>query len=393
MTDSNTKVTYVLFGATGNLAQIKIMPALCALFEKGVFGVDSKIVAFGRREWNDDGYREFIKPSLSKYDSEIVNAFLGRIVFVNGTFEDESSFTKIKELLEGEVFYHLSVLPNLYPTIIKSLGVQNMKGRLLIEKPFGNSFETAESLENLIENFFEEKDILRIDHYLGKIGLKEIVKKRYDDELFESRLNNQYVSRIVCRLREVIDIQGRGEFYDKVGAFLDVGQNHALELIATLLMDINKKQNIARTEVIESLQFISKSLIRGQYDGYKEERGVLPESVTETYFRCGLQSSLQKFEGIEILIEAGKALERNERKEEVEIIFIDGDSFVFNIDIPKHYNAYESVIEDALNNNHDSFVGKEEIYSLWRLADEVRDNMSRLPLVLYRKGYGPKFTL
>lgn len=388
----NSQLSYILFGATGNLAQIKIMPALCTLLEKGVLGMDSRIIAFGRRDWDDNAYREFIRPALTKHHPEIVNAFLELVVFVNGTFEDITSFEKVGGLSKGKVFYHLSVLPNLYPSIIKSLGALNMKGRLLIEKPFGNSLESAKSLEELIENFFEEKDILRIDHYLGKIGLKEIVKKRHDDELFESRLNNQYVSRIVCRLREVIDIQGRGEFYDKVGAFLDVGQNHALELIATLLMDINKKQNIARTEVIESLQFISKSLIRGQYDGYKEERGVLPESVTETYFRCGLQSSLQKFEGIEILIEAGKALERNERKEEVEIIFIDGDSFVFNIDIPKHYNAYESVIEDALNNNHDSFVGKEEIYSLWRLADVVRDNMSRLPLVLYRKGDGPNMT-
>ncbi|MES2409280.1 MAG: hypothetical protein V4509_03180, partial [Patescibacteria group bacterium] len=237
--------------------------------------------------------------------------------------------------------------------------------------------------------FFEEKEILRIDHYLGKVGLREIINKRNTDPVFESKLNNECVSRIVCRLREVIDIQGRGEFYDKVGAFIDVGQNHVLEIVATLFMELGNDQSTARKDVIESLQYMPRSLIRAQYEGYKEEKGVAPESVTETYFRLGLQSLLPKFTDIEIVIEAGKALEIDERKEEVEIEFNDGEKFVFNIDIPKHYNAYEAVIESAFKGDMNTFVGKEEILALWRLADEIRDNMTTTPLVIYKKGNGP----
>ncbi|MDB5204634.1 MAG: Glucose-6-phosphate 1-dehydrogenase [Candidatus Taylorbacteria bacterium] len=393
MLEGQDKITYVLFGATGNLAQIKIIPALCSLFEQSVLARDSKIITFGRREWGDKEYRDFIKPALSKFDEKVVASFLDRITFVNGTFDDPVSFEKLKlKIGTGEVFYHLAVLPDAYSSIIKGLGSAEHKGKLLIEKPFGNSVESAESLENLIENYFGENDILRIDHYLGKKGLKAIVEKRKTDPVFESKLNTEHVSRIVCRLREVIDIQGRGEFYDKVGAFIDVGQNHALELVATLLMELTEDQSDARKDVIGRLSFTQRSLIRAQYEGYKEEKGVAPESTTETYFRFGLQSNLPKFDGIEIVLEAGKALEKEERKEELEINFNDGENFVFNIDIPKHYNAYETVIEAALKGDKDTFVGKNEILALWRLADEVRENMSNTPLVFYKKGNGPQFT-
>ncbi|MES2409281.1 MAG: glucose-6-phosphate dehydrogenase, partial [Patescibacteria group bacterium] len=171
MIDNIHPITYVLFGATGNLAQIKIMPALCALFQKNLPDTDIKIITFGRREWGNGEYRNFIKPSLSKFDEKIINDFLEHIVFVNGSFEDLESYETLKsEIGTSEVFYHLAVLPNAYADIVKGLGKAGLKGKILIEKPFGNSLESAESLENLIEDFFEEKEILRIDHYLGKVG-------------------------------------------------------------------------------------------------------------------------------------------------------------------------------------------------------------------------------
>jgi len=393
MTEGQNKITYVLFGATGNLAQIKIMPALCILFQKKIVDSDLEIIAFGRRDWGDNEYREFIKPSLSKFDSGVVEGFLQRVYFVRGSFEEQESFENLKSKIGNtKAYFHLSVRPEDYPCIIKNLGQSGLNGKIIVEKPFGKSFETAESLENLIENYFEETDILRVDHYLGKIGLGEIINKRKTDQEFELKLNNEHVSRIVCRLREVIDIQGRGEFYDKVGAFIDVGQNHSFEIIATLLLNLDQDQNMARTEVIESLEFMPRSLIRAQYEGYKDEKGVSPDSTTETYFRLALQSNLPQFTGIEIIIEAGKALEIGERREELEINYNSGEKFIFNIDIPKHYNAYETVIESALTGNTSVFVGKAEILALWRLADEIRDNMNNTPLVLYKMGVGPEFT-
>lgn len=389
----NNTVTYVLFGATGNLAQLKIMPALCALFKQNILNKDSKIIAFGRREWGDREYRDFLKPSLSKFDENVVSQFLNCITFVNGTFDDPLSFERLKSKIGTEqVFYHLAVLPNAYVSIINSLGNATLKGKLLIEKPFGNNLQSAKELEELIEQFFKEEDILRIDHYLGKKGLQEIINKRKNDPIFESKLNGEDVGRIVCRLREVIDIQGRGEFYDKTGAFIDVGQNHALELVATLLMSLQDNLNDARREVIESFEFVPRSLIRAQYEGYKEEKDVSRESTTETYFRFALQNNLPKFVGIEIVIEAGKALEKKERKEEVQISYNDGENFVFDIDTPKNYNAYEAVIEAALKGYTNTFVGKAEMFGLWRLADDVVSHMNETPLVYYKKGNGSDFT-
>ena len=143
MEEKSMNISYVLFGATGNLAQIKIVPALCALFEKNESNTDVKIISIGRRDWGDDEYRDFIRPSLSKFDEKVVGEFLLNISFINGTFEDSVLYEKIKLEVEGcDVYFHLAVLPSTYSDIIKGLGKSGLKGRLLIEKPFGNSLES-----------------------------------------------------------------------------------------------------------------------------------------------------------------------------------------------------------------------------------------------------------
>lgn len=384
--------TYVLFGATGNLAQIKIIPALCSLFANSEIPEGSKIVGYGRREWGDVEYREFIRPLLTKFDEQVVSRFLEIVEFSNGVFDEGDSYVKLGEKIKStNTFFHLAVLPQDYLTIIKNISKAGLKGKLLIEKPFGGSEDSAKNLEDSIEMFFEPKDILRIDHYLSKQGVQNILKEKSKED-FEAKLNNKKVVQIVCRLREVIDIQGRGEFYDRTGALKDVVQNHAMEVVATLMLDIKKDIMSARSEVLESLVYMPRSLIRGQYVGYLDEKGVSKDSVTETYIKISLQSNLEKWEGVEIVIEAGKALESENRKEEVVVRFVDGSEHVFDLDVPKHYNAYEGVIRHALANEMDYFVDIREVYALWRCTDNVIEGLYSVPLIFYKKGEGPNFT-
>ncbi len=208
-----------------------------------------------------------------------------------------------------------------------------------------------------------------------------------EENKFISKFNAESISDIICRSREVIDINGRGEFYDKTGAFLDVGQNHMLEIVASLLMDSPGDINNNRAKVLESIRYTERSLIRGQYEGYCDEVGSL-ESKTETYFRCSLQSDLPQFAGVLIAIEGGKALEENNKVEGVVIRYNDGTEDVFNIDTPKGYNAYETVIDAAIRNDMTYFVSKREMFALWRVADEVISHMNEVPLVYYKKGKG-----
>jgi glucose-6-phosphate 1-dehydrogenase len=390
MSQDTTKITYILFGATGNLAQIKIMPALCALFESGKLSCDSQIIAYSRRPWNDSEYREFIKSSLKKYGDAVVIKFLELITYVQGEFGDANSYGSLKSKIANDnVFIHLAVLPESYVEIVNGLGGAGINGYLLVEKPFGHSSDSAEDLERRIEKYFSEDKIFRIDHYLGKPGVQAILDKRINDPVFESKLNNKNVTKIICRFREVIDVSGRGEFYDNVGAFLDMGQSHGLEVLATVLMNIGSDLNMSRAEVIESLSYVPRSFIRGQYLGYREEKGVKECSETETYFKVSLQSFSDRWSDVFIIMESGKALESNERKEEVVIEYNDQSRFVFNIDLPKHYNAYEKVIEKAFEHDKSVFVSLKEVMSLWKCADEVVSSVKAIPMLNYNKGQGP----
>lgn len=389
-------VTFVLFGATGNLAQLKIMPALCALFVSFKLPKDIRIIAYGRRSWTDEQYREFIKSSLKNFDQKRVEDFLGIIDYVEGVFDDASSFEKLKSKINSDnVIYHLAVLPESYTEIIESLGKAKMKGKILIEKPFGHDLLSAWRLENLIEKYFTPEDIFRIDHYLGKGGLRDLYKKRIDDPEFETALSRKYVSSIQVRMREVLDINGRGSFYDKVGAFKDVGQNHLMVMVATLLMDLLKAKNdqsLARAKAIDELVITknNQKFIRGQYEGYKEEKDVDPNSTTETYFKIMAESNDPRWQGVPIVFEAGKAVEAKERKEDIIITYKDGRVIVVDIDHPKNHNSYEIILESAILNDKSLFVGLSELIASWKFGDSALDVLKDVLLSTYLKGSEPQ---
>ena len=378
-------ITYVLFGATGDLAQKKIMPALCALFVNGMLPEGSQIVAFSRRDWSDDDYRSFITPSLSKFDQSIVGHFLKKIVYAKGTFDEKSAYESLKEKIENEkVFFHLAVQPEFYTTIVMGLGETAVKGELLIEKPFGHDEVSARALEGHIEHYFKQEDILRIDHYLGKAGLVALLEARHDI-LFESRLNNGEVKRIEVRMTECVDIAKRGEFFDAVGALRDVGQNHMLSMLATLLMDLDDaKKDIqhARAKATKSL-LPATNIVRAQYDGYRDTEGVAPDSDTETYFSFDTNSTFPRWSGVPIHFVSGKALD--EKKSAISVMFSDDTVHIFDMEVSRTPDAYETVIVAALSSNNELFQSFEEVLASWQFIDVVRRQMSIVPLVHYQK--------
>ena len=382
-------MTFVLFGATGDLAQRKIMPALCSLFLRKGIGDGVHIVAWSRRPWSDDEYRAFIRPSLAAFAPGEVALFLERVSYSEGTFDDASAFLAFKEKVASEdVVYHLAVRPEFYPIIVDRLREADLKGKLLIEKPFGHDYASAQALERTLEKCFAPEQIYRVDHYLGKEGLDAVLSARRQNADFEKSLTKEQVAQITCRIEESLDIHGRGEFYDSIGAFRDVGQSHLLLMLATVLMDLPTGDADVSGRRAAALALLSPDtsglLVRGQYEGYTSEEGVLADSQTETYFKISARSSTPRWQDVTLVLEAGKALKQ--KKTEIEVHYQDGTHKLFNIEVPRTRDAYEVLIEAALAGDRSRFVGTDEMVGSWRFADAATLLLRETPLRTYQKG-------
>ncbi len=386
---SKEPITLVLFGATGDLARRKIVPALLSFFARDAWGADARVVAFSRRPWSDNEYRAFIKPSLSSFPPAVVEGFLEHVSYAQGTFDDAAAFAALKEKIgSSDAVYHLAVQPEFHLSIVEQLGKAGLAGKILIEKPFGHDFASAQSLDLDIEKHFSPEHIFYIDHYLGKEGLEAVLKARREDGEFERSLAKERVARITCRIEEALDIQGRGEFYDATGALMDVGQSHALQMLAMALMDLPAQDRDvpgARAAALEALvPDASVAAVRGQYAGYLEEEEVAQDSQTETYFKIGAASRASRWQGVPLVLEAGKALSR--KKTEIDIQYRDGTRRTFDIEVPRARDAYEALIEAAMAGDRSRFVCIEEILASWTFAEAVAERLKETPLRTYQKG-------
>ncbi len=412
-------LSFVVFGATGDLSQRKIMPALFSLYSQHKIPENSTIVAFSRRKWTDEEFRSFIKPSLvDKNNSEqAVNSFLERVVYIEGTFDTQESYERLqRKIIEvdaqldqpAQKIYHLAVQPKFYQRIVEGLGKAELNKsisgesyvpRLIIEKPFGHDVDSAQLLEKIINQFFSEDQIYRIDHYLGKAGVEEIIDIRKHDPGLELKLNNNHVSSIKVHLHESIDIEGRGDFYDTVGAIRDVGQNHALEMITIIAMDIPHDVHAmvrGREEILKNIKRIDGSkisthVVRGQYEGYTQEQDVDPKSQIETYFSLSFEIDTVRWTGVLFEIEGGKALEK--KKSEIVVTFKDGSEQIFNLEgSPLKQDvrdAYEVLIEKSIAGDKTLFVSIDEVLASWRFITPIIEQNKNLPVKIYKKGVYP----
>jgi len=376
----NQDIIFILFGATGDLATKKILPALENLHIDKGFSGRSRVIAVSRREWDTTAFARFYAESRKKtVDARFTKALQYVQVDIDaGTGYDTLAHIVSdykKDMPQAQVLIYLSLAPQYHGKVSEALSRQGVlkpgKVKVLIEKPFGTDEVSARALDALLTNLILEQDIYRVDHYLGKQAAQDIMNT---PEVHTG------ISSIYVRLYEEKGIDGRGASYDHVGAFRDVGQNHMLEMLAlTLAQPLHGDWQKAREHIIQRLVPPEKTCIdflRGQYVGYGDEKGVKPGSQTETAFRV-----VTMLERVSITLESGKKMNSNEAS--IRITYKNGSEKIF--DFRQGRDAYETVILEAIAGSKRTFVGFTEVLALWNYADHVQGCWEKVPLQIYSK--------
>lgn len=339
----------VIFGATGDLARRKLIPALFSLFMQGVLPTDFFVFGFSRRDLTDEEFRKltFIY-SNDTYHQSKWREFATHLYYQRGRFEEDSGYRELIEKLNAidknkvcatRIFY-LATPPDNYETILDHLKATKLTQgcmlhfptrklqedgrqytRIAIEKPFGKDLETAKMLDRKLAEIFEERQIFRVDHYLGKENVQNMLAFRFANGIFEPVWNRRYIDHIQVILSEKNGIGERGKFYDGVGNLRDVAQNHLLQLVAAVTMEQPRsftKEDVrdARAKAIEAIECIDpenvgEMVVRGQYRSYRQEKDVDPHSQTETFVAMKFFMNTERMKGIPIYAKAGKKLDKD----------------------------------------------------------------------------------
>jgi glucose-6-phosphate 1-dehydrogenase len=330
--------TVVIFGASGDLARRKLLPGLFHLFHEGMLPESFAVVGYSRTELSDDEFRDHAKEAVAKYgglgDGDW-EGFSERLSYIAGEFQRERDFEHLARHLEkveatfgtkNRLFY-CSTPPEAYPEIVRRIGEEGLedRSRIIIEKPFGEDLETAKELNEIVQMVFDESQVFRIDHYLGKETVQNILVFRFANALFEPVWNRSYVDHVQLTVAEEIGIEGRGRFYERVGALRDMVQTHLLQVLTFLAMEPPPSfhPDRVRDEKVKVLRSIppvsADQVVRGQYQGYREEENVPPDSEVETFVALRLEIDNWRWAGVPFFLRTGKRLA--ERRAEAVIVF------------------------------------------------------------------------
>ena len=468
MNKMNVPTIIVIFGGTGDLTQKKLIPSLFDLYVDGFLPDTFKIVGFARQELSNTDYQDFVRKILIKKNHNIdqIEDFITSVSYVPGDFTNNAAYHTLTDSLKEidntigmctNKLYHLAVPPSFYLDIFENIKESNLAEpcdgdigwtRILVEKPFGNDSETAHELDRKLGKMFDENQIFRIDHYLAKDALQNILTFRFSNTLFEQSWNNKSIEKIHIKLYENFGVETRGSFYDSIGAFRDVGQNHMLQMLALIAMNnpLEMKASKLRRErlhILNSLKIysteeeIKTNTIRGQYEGFKDIKNVSPTSTTETYFLVKAMIENEKWQGVPFYLESGKALD--EQKIEIDIHFksanpcmcgnheahdhkniltfniqpkegisvqflfkkpgilygLDRKQLSFDYDsqldvkennITHLPDAYAKVLYDCIMGDQTSFVSTDEVEAAWNFITPILENWHTTPLHIYAQG-------
>lgn len=348
MLSSSHPTVLIIFGATGDVVAKKIVPAIFRLFSAGRLPTLFRVVGFSRREQSDEVFQAYIRELVAKKadlkaTEEQMAAFAALFSYARGSFDQKEDYVGLAQAL-GQVdgdwktcankLFYLAVPPDLYEPIFhhladvgltKECGEDGGWTRILVEKPIGMDQTTSETIDGLLGNLFREEQIYRIEHYLAKEMIRNLLVFRFGNDLFEGMWNHEHIEQIHIRLWEAIGVETRGAFYDKVGALRDVGQNHLLQMLALVTME--PPRFLDADGIREQRAALLKTLrpatpmhtFRAQYEGYQAIPGVQPDSQTETYFAVETFLDHPRWQGVPCRLEGGKRLGR--ARKEIEILF------------------------------------------------------------------------
>ncbi len=344
-TEVSTPFVMVVFGITGDLAQNKLIPSLFSLFKQKLLPGEFSIIGFSRREMGDVELRNYF---VKLKNTDQWDDFSRHLSYQQGMFEERQGYAALIDKLQefdrqiGECairLFYLATPPSNYNAILANLDKtelsqgcgqgSNKWTRVIVEKPFGSDLDTAKALDKACSLMFEEKQIFRVDHYLGKETVQNMLVFRFANGIFEPAWDRNYIDHVQITWAEKKGVEARGKFFDSIGLLRDIAQNHLMQLIAAVAMEspasfIKEAIRDARTAAIRSIRLISpeevsRHVIRGQFSGYKSEKDIAPDSKTETFVALKLFVDTPRFAGVPFYVRAGKKMP--EDLVEISIVF------------------------------------------------------------------------